>query len=548
MFLLRARRVVGPSLFAAFVLGLSIFYVVRNRDWGFDDSFITYRYADNLRLGYGLAFNPGERHYGSTAMGFAIVLAGCSWLLGHAGARLSDIHLLAQILSAASIAVLVWLAYRILEIVVRPAWTAYAAAAGAAWYLFTAPASNVAMGHETYPFLALLAGGAYLICFRHRYLAGSLCLGIAPMLRPDCALFLVLVLVALALRQLVWGDIGWSSIAGSVSVSALMVGTWAAFTTFYFGSPIPETMIAKKVQVLLGYWPVFSVRIAVDYLRELAPKTTAILFVIGLAEISYLTIVAIRTPARVESRDRDILTWGLPWAIFGGGVLLAYRALRVTYWGWYVLPIYFALMMIAVAAAPRLVVRGSMAARILLVAGLLILVIDAPGLFRTSASWLEDRPTHPHLTSYDPIVEFLRTREPGGTTVATAEPGTLAYRLGPRFRVIDELGLASPEVARHLMIADVNYPFIRWNPEYVIVSYTGLYSPEGRWWFSRAYGQIGEFQNPFWQAEIGRGVRLFQRRADPAEIILTPPETPAYPNQGTEPWRRPEAIPTIGSS
>ena len=45
--------------------------------WGFsyDDAFVTYRYADNLAAGRGLVFNPGEPVLGTTAPGWAVVLA-----------------------------------------------------------------------------------------------------------------------------------------------------------------------------------------------------------------------------------------------------------------------------------------------------------------------------------------------------------------------------------------------------------------------------------------------------------------------------------------
>lgn len=61
--------------------------------------------------------------------------------------------------------------------------------------------------------------------------------------------------------------------------------------------------------------------------------------------------------------------------------------------------------------------------------------------------------------SYDPIVRYLKEKEPKGTTVATAEPGALGFKLGPAFKVVDELGLTSPGVAKKLIAGDARYLF-----------------------------------------------------------------------------------------
>src|SRR5262245_29668992 len=70
----RRRRMV----FVACALGWAVVVgLLAWRAWGraLDDFFITYRYADNLARGLGFTFNPGERVFGTTAPGFALLLA-----------------------------------------------------------------------------------------------------------------------------------------------------------------------------------------------------------------------------------------------------------------------------------------------------------------------------------------------------------------------------------------------------------------------------------------------------------------------------------------
>ena len=63
------------------LLAVLVFFYIRYNDlYGLDDSYITYRYAQNLEFGIGLVFNERERYFGSTAMGMAILLAGLSWI------------------------------------------------------------------------------------------------------------------------------------------------------------------------------------------------------------------------------------------------------------------------------------------------------------------------------------------------------------------------------------------------------------------------------------------------------------------------------------
>ena len=61
--------------------------------WGYDDPFITYRYADNLRAGNGFVYNAGERTLSTTAPLYAVFLAGLGLLW-------SDLPTLSNALSA----------------------------------------------------------------------------------------------------------------------------------------------------------------------------------------------------------------------------------------------------------------------------------------------------------------------------------------------------------------------------------------------------------------------------------------------------------------
>jgi hypothetical protein len=71
-----ARRLWILELVPTALLAAAVAYGL----WGFsyDDSWITYRYADNWAHGRGLAFNPGEAVLGTTAPGWALALGAAS--------------------------------------------------------------------------------------------------------------------------------------------------------------------------------------------------------------------------------------------------------------------------------------------------------------------------------------------------------------------------------------------------------------------------------------------------------------------------------------
>jgi hypothetical protein len=45
------------------------------RDWGYDDPYITYRYAENIYQGVGFVYNPGENVLSTTTPLFSFILA-----------------------------------------------------------------------------------------------------------------------------------------------------------------------------------------------------------------------------------------------------------------------------------------------------------------------------------------------------------------------------------------------------------------------------------------------------------------------------------------
>lgn len=217
-----------------------------------DDSFITYRYAQNLVDGHGLVWNPGERVEGITNLLWTLLVAAGLGLgtsgpvAGHVLGVLSGVALL-----VASTALAVAGVPR------RALWIA----ALAPWVLLASPAVPyfATSGMETHAFLALCVGALAAHAHGRMGLATVfICLGIA--IRPDAGIVATAVLGAHLLESGPSRARSWAPVA----VFAASVIALTAFRLAYYGSPVPNTFHTKVGGIPLA----MSLRAATTYLLE----------------------------------------------------------------------------------------------------------------------------------------------------------------------------------------------------------------------------------------------------------------------------------------
>lgn len=196
----------------------------------FDDSFIGFRYADNLGRGRGLVFNPGERVEGYTCLLWVLLLAA----VARAGLDVvAWSHFLGAAAAAATVVVTAALATRLVP--PSPRWARLVAPI----LLATHPAFALwaGSGMETALF-ALLVSGATLAWVRDPGGAASgVLLALGAMTRPEGVLWGA----AFAADQLRHGLRRWAWLAAAV-VLLLPQQLWRLA---YYGYPLPNTFYAK---------------------------------------------------------------------------------------------------------------------------------------------------------------------------------------------------------------------------------------------------------------------------------------------------------------
>jgi arabinofuranosyltransferase len=166
-----------------------------------------------------------------------------------------------------------------------------------------------------------------------------LILGLAFTFRPDSILLFVLLSARLGMSVLRSKEdrsraTGMLRFGAAFSVVAV---PWLVFRQFYFGQFLPETLVAKRAQCDLGYWPIYTVPVVLrQAFRSFGWPLTAAISLLTIWGAS-LSLHANRS--RHDARVTTALEVVLQLLLFGVGEGVFYALARVTVWDWYVTPL-----------------------------------------------------------------------------------------------------------------------------------------------------------------------------------------------------------------
>jgi hypothetical protein len=517
-----------------------------------DDIYITYRYAYNLAHGRGLVFNPGQRIFGLSDPGVAILLAAC-----HRASGLPIPALGTAVTALALLAI---------------AGVLLGAARGAGrepegWVggtlLLASPYLWLSQGAGPLPALALLLLATRAAGARWPWQAGLLA-GLAFCFRPDAALGAGVLALLLAAED--WrrkpkaggeeasrpdegtapGNVAVPEVSQvpqvhgvrlarpavySVTFAAVAgLAMWAAWS--YFGSALPETLAVKRHFAALAphlftgkaFWQSFA-----EMFCALAGRGGPLLLALGTLGLVPLYLRGGRT-------SRWLVLSSLAVAAF-------YTAAEVPFFLWYMLPIAVALMVgacflagelarLGIApgrdrrwAAWRPVWRGGWRAGLARVAAGVAAAVLMSFLLG-AAGWWNDGGSHDwRLFAYRRAGEWIRTHTPPAAEVAFDEVGILGY-YGDR-PVLDLIGLVSPISRPYAAVGDPLGAFLAAPPELMLFQ---TYDRRGgtrpilaRPWFAGAYEAVAVISDP----AAGAETRIYRRRAGG----YVPPPRPPWPRR-----------------
>ena len=428
---------------AAAVAARLVFWATTNRM--FEDGLTTITHARNVPLGLGLVHHAGEGnvHGFTSAIGVLIPLAG---ELVHQGSGMLAMRV------ASLIAVCIALVYA--RLICRDLRLgAFPTAFVLAYLAFDQNMIFYGMsGMETQVAVTVILGGVYHVR-RQDLVASGIWLGLAPLARPEFVLWVAPALAYLALVNLRRG-IAAGGIAGAI------VAPWIVFTTAYYGSPIPNTVVAKAavspipailsngsplpwlewlfgqvtghIELLLYHFEPFHE----VWSTAAAPLPGPILIVIAVvvADLFAIGLVA----------SRQVAGW---WpALAFVGLFFAYRVYfipTINYYDWY-LPPFLALVMIVVAAGlQRIYVWRPMITKFLSVALAFAFAMHVPFSFG-----VESKVQAVENEVRTNVAEYLKATVPPGESVTSESAGYIGFYGG--VKLFDYPGLTSKTSVRAL--------------------------------------------------------------------------------------------------
>lgn len=371
-----------------------------------DDAFITFRYGQNLALGNGMVFNPGERLMGSTSPGEVLLSA--------------LVYSVAGLVRTPSVmAALGCVAWSAQAIAVKLLLERVLGAAGS-WLVSIALLAGAAGSSQWIALETNLAVALTLFAFvcadRGKHTAAAFLCGVAAVVRPDTLIVTALLgmRALLALRARVWKP--------ALAFCAPLV-PWLVFAATYFGGVIPRSAKAKFQRT--GFE---------EYALHLRDHLSATLMdPFGLGALWPLAFAIIGGGAYLLVKRERATSW---WLAYGALHIAAYLHLRtIVLHAWHLYP---AVLITALAALSGVVLitqkllvrRASQPATIdralYALTAALALAYGARSA-QLAAAQGADYWTGARDKTYREIAAYLEPRIQPGDRFAAIEVGTLAY-------------------------------------------------------------------------------------------------------------------------
>jgi hypothetical protein len=397
------------------------FLLVHTFRYFVDDAYIFFRYARSASTGRGLVFNPGQRVMAFTSPLYTALMTSFG-VLGGVGHLAGAADVLNLVLFVAASLLLADLARRggARLWVILPAWVLV--------FPFVSGAVN---GMETMLFVVLLLATLWLLVDGRLNLAvATLCLLILT--RPEGALFAVA-----ALAVVVWNGLpATRPVKGAIAGGAVL-GGWALFAWRYYGTVVPQSIIAKSAVhgtsgSAVDKLAVLVVGFSTSQFSALGPRARDLAVGAGIAGGAFAVYGLVR-----DLRRRS------PWAVVPAWFLLTWLFYTVTdpiqIWSWYSLPTALCIWWIFAREGPDLLARLVRRRADALAIG--ITVVVAATSFGLGARKRQDSLTQ-GVVALRSLGQTITRRFPGAKSVMLDDIGIVGW--STNLVVVDNAGLVSP--------------------------------------------------------------------------------------------------------
>ena len=443
-----------------------------------DDSFIYLRVTENILSGRGWVFNAGEYTNPCTSPLYVLLLV----VLGLTGIRGPESLLVASGFGLAAIGLVHYAVFREKH-------------RNMAVVLAAAAATNIlllrSIGLETPLFLAAILTTSVLYQYGFRTLVG-VSAGLAALLRPEGIALIPLIIAADYLFE---RRLRWRSVLGAAAI----VAPWVVFSCWYFGSPLPHSVVIKAMQRHVGIWAQQR-SWPVAFLEAQAAVTITLPLALVGAVYAYRSL---------RSHWRFLFIWiGFCLAQVGGYSVFG---APVGYW-WYFVPGTQAIITLAVvgifaihnALVDHVSLRAAARARATRWAITFGVAVAVGTLFFLPL--LAPRP-QPTATEYRDVASWLVAHTDATADVAASEIGYIGYYSGRR--ITDINGLLHRAALSPIRSGRLSWWFEAETPDFIVTHASALPGEPSKDWPPELYGKFTECYEAVLRS---RGVVLYKYR------------------------------------
>lgn len=408
-----------------------------------DDSFITFRYAQNILAGEGFVYNPGEPIMGTTTPLYTFVMVVLGAVSGGTNAPFPEIAMLVNaIADGLTVALLFLLGKQFKQELVG-------VAAALCWAVASHSVTFAIGGLETSLVVLLLVGMTYFYLTNKVTIAAFLA-SLALITRPDTILLAGLIALDYFIR-VIRKQVRWNWLA--VLALLLIPLLWYGYATLQFGTPIPHSVQAK-----LG---AYRLPPEAALIRLLQHYTTpfmadrwfgaAIAVGSGLLLYPFFYLVGAKKLFQFDSKSLGIMIY--PWLY-----LVVFAIANPLIFRWYLTPplpfLFFGILLGVGIFFSTILSSSRLKLPSFIQKGLLIILVIVLPFGSLLGNWQIhpdhglDRPA-PGMAWYElellyqNAAQIVKPYLTPDTTLAAGDVGVLGYNT--QVRILDTVGLNSPE-------------------------------------------------------------------------------------------------------
>lgn len=454
-----------------------------------DDSFITFRYAQNILAGEGFVYNPGEHIMGTTTPLYTFVMVVLGALSGGTEAPFPELAMLVNAVADGLTTALLYLLGKHFK------QKLVGIAAALCWSIAPHTVTFAIGGLETSLVVLLLVGTAYFYLINKVPLAAFLA-GLELITRPDTILLVGLIgldyFIRVLQKQAKWQ---WVALFALLLIPLL----WYGYATIQFGTPIPHSVQAK-----LGAYRLPPEAALIRLLQHYTTPFMADIWfgaaiAVGSGLLLYPFFYLVGAKKIFQISDKSLVIMIYPWLY-----LVVFAIANPLIFRWYLTPplpfLFFGILMGINSFLTSIFSAKKFHIPIFLQKGLLLILLIVLPFGSLLNNWQLhpdhglDRPA-PGMAwfklelLYQKAAQIVSPYLKVDTTLAAGDVGVLGYFT--QTRILDTVGLNSPEVLDYYPLDEkyyvTNYAV---SPDLIIDQQPDLVV------LLEVYGRLGLFVDP----------------------------------------------------